>query len=261
RGTTFTTTYTYHHGYFDRIERDFRGFGRVEQIDVESFGAFARANAASPFVTDETLFQPPVKTVTWFRLGAFEHESTTPALYEDEFFPRGLDWAASTAKLVQGVFAERRLPDLEFAQPRLPADDWREALRACTGMILRQEVYELDVAALTEGRHEPVKLISAAFHNCRIDCLQPRRSNRHGVFLVTESEALAYHYDLDLRPATITPDPRVEHRLNLKVDRAGRLLQSAAVAYGRAESFSDASIDATTVARIVEAQRRTHLHY
>src|SRR5262249_50724920 len=31
--------------------------------------------------------------------------------------------------------------------------------------------------------------------------------------------------------------------------------------YGRAESFSDASIDATTVARIVEAQRRTHLNY
>jgi Insecticide toxin TcdB middle/N-terminal region len=65
RGTRFATDYRYHHGYFDGTEREFRGFGRVEQIDAETFGEFAEANAASPYVTDDhTLYQPPVKTIT-----------------------------------------------------------------------------------------------------------------------------------------------------------------------------------------------------
>ena len=45
RGTTFTTTYSYHHGYFDGIEREFRGFGRVTQT-TEDYGRFAAGNAA-----------------------------------------------------------------------------------------------------------------------------------------------------------------------------------------------------------------------
>ena len=45
--------YSYHHGYFDGAEREFRGFGRVEQVDVEDYEDFAAANADSPFVTDD----------------------------------------------------------------------------------------------------------------------------------------------------------------------------------------------------------------
>src|SRR5262249_50423584 len=34
----FVTRYTYHHGHFDGIEREFRGFGRVDQLDTEELG-------------------------------------------------------------------------------------------------------------------------------------------------------------------------------------------------------------------------------
>src|SRR5262249_19202526 len=64
RKTTFSSTYSYHHGYFDGAEREFRGFGRVEQVDVEDYGTAAAANADSPFVSHKELFQPPVKTIT-----------------------------------------------------------------------------------------------------------------------------------------------------------------------------------------------------
>ena len=37
----FVSTYAYHHGYFDGIEREFRGFGMVEQWDTESFSRFS----------------------------------------------------------------------------------------------------------------------------------------------------------------------------------------------------------------------------
>jgi hypothetical protein len=32
----FTTGYSYHHGYYDGFEREFRGFGMVEQRDTRS---------------------------------------------------------------------------------------------------------------------------------------------------------------------------------------------------------------------------------
>ena len=72
RKTSFSTTYTYHHGYFDGTEREFRGFGRVEQVDIENYGDFAQGNITSPYITDDkSLYQPPVKTITWFHTGAF----------------------------------------------------------------------------------------------------------------------------------------------------------------------------------------------
>src|SRR3990170_4545269 len=50
RKTSFSSTYSYHHGYFDGIEREFRGFGRVEQVDVETFGTFGKGNEESPYI-------------------------------------------------------------------------------------------------------------------------------------------------------------------------------------------------------------------
>jgi hypothetical protein len=38
-GNRFVTRYAYHHGYFDGIEREFRGFGMGEQWDTEEFAA------------------------------------------------------------------------------------------------------------------------------------------------------------------------------------------------------------------------------
>jgi len=34
-GNRFVTRYAYHHGFFDGAEREFRGFGMVEQWDTE----------------------------------------------------------------------------------------------------------------------------------------------------------------------------------------------------------------------------------
>ncbi len=92
----------------------------------------------------------------------------------------------------------------------LSAEEWREALRACKGMMLRQEVYELDVDALERPKnpeHVPVKLFSTAYHNCHIRRLQPKALNSHAVFLVAESEAITYHYELDLTQDDIAPRP------------------------------------------------------
>jgi RHS repeat-associated protein len=245
RNTTFTTTYSYHHGYFDGIEREFRGFGRVEQIDTEDYGTVAANNAGSPYVSDATLFQPPVKTVSWFHTGAFLDGERILSQFAHEYFQNPL---------------EAGLPEPDLVSVGRSHQEWREALRSCKGMLLRQEVYELDVQALGAGEQRPVKLFSAAFHNCHIERLQPRAANRHAVFLVTESEAITYHYELDLTTPT-TPDPRATHTLNLKVDELGQVLQSVAVRYPRFKQFSDAQLSNGTVQLIRDVQKELHIAY
>lgn len=257
RGTAFSSTYSYHHGYYDGIEREFRGFGRVEQIDVEDYGQFETANSGSPWVTDDRrLYQPSVKTITWFHTGVAMDRRRVLSHFEQEYFPARYRF--------DGEFRERALPE-PLLDKELDADEWREALRACKGMALRQEVYELDVGALTGAgqRHRPVRIYSAATHNCRIQRLQPRGSNRHAVFLVTESEALTYQYEQPLpEPGShVRPDPRIAHTLTLRVDELGLPLQTIAVAYPREGLHEDAALDQVAINRIRSVQSERHVAY
>ena len=262
RKTTFTSTYSYHHGFFDGIEREFRGFGRVEQVDIENYGTFADGNASSPYITpDKTLYQPPVKTITWFHTGAAIGRDTILNQFGNEYFPHWLE-AQRPGENVLGGFQENALPEPDLIAQNLTADEWREALRACKGMPLHQEIYELDVDALENDRkHKPVKLFSAATHNCHIQLLQRKADNRHAVFLVTESEAITYHYELDLKPETLQPDPRIAHTLNLKTDDFGNVLQSIAIGYPRRLAFNDVNLATQDVGRIRDVQRELHLAY
>jgi hypothetical protein len=72
-----TTEYRYHHGYWDGAEREFRGFGMVEQLDTENFETY---NAPGLHGTDVAFddfnapdrrkqFSPPTLTKTWFHQG------------------------------------------------------------------------------------------------------------------------------------------------------------------------------------------------
>lgn len=233
RKTTFTTSYSYHHGHFDGKEREFRGFGRIEQIDVEAYGTFAASNAGSPYVSaDKTLYQPPVKTVTWFHTGALLERDQILRQFASEYFPQ---WFAArqSSQDALGSFKEHLMPEPELATPDLSPTEWSEALRACKGIPLRQEIYELDVDALIRGVHEPVKLFSATQHSYQVQRVQPSAGNPHAVFHVTRRETITYHYELDLRSAKITPDPRIAHTLNLKIDAYGNIQQAVTIGYSR----------------------------
>jgi hypothetical protein len=43
-GNRFVSLYRYRHGYFDGEEREFRGFGYVEQTDTEAYAELAKGN-------------------------------------------------------------------------------------------------------------------------------------------------------------------------------------------------------------------------
>jgi RHS repeat-associated protein len=249
--TQFSNQYSYHHGYYDYGEREFRGFGRVEQVDTETFGEFANANANSPYITaDKLLYQPPVMTKSWFHTGAFLDKEKILSQFAHEYFA-----PASPS------FNENKLPEPDLGSLDLTIEEFKEALRSCKGMTLRQEVYELDVNELDNGIFKQVKLFSTAFHNCHIQMLQPQKQNLYAVFLTTESEAITYNYELDLSVPGILPDPRIAHTLNLQTDELGNVLQAIAAVYPRIGKLVDATLPAGAEDLIRAVQQEGHLGY
>jgi Salmonella virulence plasmid 65kDa B protein/Insecticide toxin TcdB middle/N-terminal region/Insecticide toxin TcdB middle/C-terminal region len=126
--TRFVSQYTYHHGYFDGIEREFRGFGMVEQQDTEAFEDYVVGvkHVEGTQELDPELYQPPVTTRTWFHTGAFLNRGTILHQLQDEYYHK-----------------EHYTPE-----PILPAGlserEYRECVRALKGLPLRQEVYSFD---------------------------------------------------------------------------------------------------------------------
>ena len=68
----FVTRYAYHHGYFDGEEREFRGFGMVEQWDTEQIGALTASGAYPQGGNiDDASHVPPAHKKTWFHTGVY----------------------------------------------------------------------------------------------------------------------------------------------------------------------------------------------
>jgi RHS repeat-associated protein len=233
--TTFTNSYSYHHGYYDHAEREFRGFGCVEQIDTEDFENFVLLGGTN--VTEADLHQPPVRTVTWYHTGFYFNEATILDLFEKEYTkgPHEFDLPNDIIQADPEVLSN------------LSAIDYREIARACKGMVLRQEVYANDNSNLQNLPY------SVATHNCLIKVLQLRAQNKYGVFFNHESEAVNYHYERNL------DDPRIEHSLNLEVDDTGHVLQSASVVYGRKNADTTAPDDIKN--DLNTEQQKSHVIY
>jgi Salmonella virulence plasmid 65kDa B protein/Insecticide toxin TcdB middle/C-terminal region/Insecticide toxin TcdB middle/N-terminal region/FG-GAP-like repeat len=213
--TKFVTLYKYHHGYFDVPEREFRGFGMVEQWDTESFSRFSGSGlfTQTPETAGEEFHLPPVHTKTWFHNGAYIAQDKISRHFEGEYYK--LD---SLAKL---------LPDSSLPGG-LSTQETIEACRALKGSILRQEVYADDA---TSGSPHPY---SATEHTYHIRLIQPIEDNPHAVFYAYECEALACHYERNPN------DPCIAHQVTLEVDEFGNALKSVAIGYPRRPSVPPA---------------------
>lgn len=233
-GNRFSTSYKYHHGYFDGIEREFRGFGMVEQRDTEEFTAFAAGAPAGTTNIDAASHVPPVLTKTWFHTGIYLGRN-----YVSDFFAGLLD-----DKDVGEYYREPGLTDDEARARLLPdtvlpegltVDEEREACRALKGMMLRQEVYALDATDTSSPgeKKRAATPYTVVEQNFTLERQQPRLGNRHAVFFAHPREVLSNQYERN--PA----DPRISHALTLEVDLFGNVLKSLAVAYGRRTPSTD----------------------
>ena len=225
-GTRLVTRSAYHHGHYDGVEREFRGFGFVERWDTEELGALAPTDV------------PPLLTRTWFHTGALAGGDAL-RLYADEYYREpGLTDVEAAAQLP----ADRAVP------AGLDGAETREALRALKGSLLREETYALDGSP---KEPHPYRVLDRSY---RIRLLQPRAGNEHAVFLAHGDESLEQFYERN------PDDPRVTHSLVLEVDAYGNEAKTASVAYGRrrpdpALAAADQADQARTHVRYVEHER------
>src|SRR5581483_2679508 len=238
-GNRFTTRYAYHHGYYDGFEREFRGFGMVEQWDTEELAALT-ASGTLPAATniDQNSYVPPVLTRTWYHTGVFIDHRHVSRQHEDEYY-RESDLSAAQLEAVlldDSILPTTiRLPDGTRPPFDLSGEEAQEACRALKGSLLRQEIYALDG---TDAQDRPY---SVSEHNYTIELLQPQGVNRHAVFFTHARETIDFHYErilFDVNGQKLA-DPRVSHTLTLAVDDFGNELQTVAVAYGRRHDDPD----------------------
>ncbi|GAA0403872.1 hypothetical protein Acor_24730 [Acrocarpospora corrugata] len=154
----FVSRYAYHHGHFDGDEREFRGFGAVDQWDTEEIGALTGAENEDPAAR-----LPPVRTRTWFHTG--------------------------------GLPGSGHLPPGSLNPPPLPggltADEEREAHRALKGSMLRQEVYAVDGGPRQEHPYQ----VTETSYAVRVE--QRRGPNPHAVFSTHPAETVERQHERD----------------------------------------------------------------
>ncbi|MGD2084944.1 MAG: SpvB/TcaC N-terminal domain-containing protein [Candidatus Aminicenantes bacterium] len=208
-GTSLTTTYKYHHGYYDTVEREFRGFGLVEQWDAEVF------NENNDQGEEEKEYVPPVYTKTWHHTGAYVMEGIFSRQFAAEYYSKD-----------ENAY---HLPDtrIDANGENLDAGEIREAHRAMKGMVLRSEVYAQDQI---EGVSQHPYTVSEA--NAVIRLVQPRQGNKNAVFMVIPRENLTYYYERN------PDDPRISHGFTLEVDEYGNVLKRCDLVYPRRDSDS-----------------------
>lgn len=220
--TIYTQVYSYHHGYYDHPEREFRGFGRVDTIDTDMAVAYNST-------TEHDLDQFPVLTKTWYHTGAWMRDKTLLDAYAQEYY--ATDWAELP---LEPEIIPAAVPGGPF-----PGIEAREAYRALKGQALRQEVYALDGSPL-EGVPYTV-----ATHAYSIKEIQPKGDNLYAVFISYAREGLSFSCERN------THDPRVIHELTLAVDEYGNILESAKVAYPRRGTHSVPAEVAAVQARML----------
>jgi RHS repeat-associated protein len=230
----YTTRYSYHHGYYDGVEREFRGFAMVESYDTEELAVLAAAGAdRTSAALDPATDVPPVLTRTWMHTGIYPDQGRVSRMFADEYYqPPGGGPGLPDTVLPDTL----RLPGQPPRPWRLSPAEARDACRALKGQPLREEVYALDG---TEAQHRPY---SVTEHNYTIELLQPGLpprpdgpQNYHAVFLAHARETITAHYERALYAVDSDPraDPRITHDVVLAVDDYGHPLRSASASYGR----------------------------
>jgi RHS repeat-associated protein len=236
------TRYAYHHGYFDGYEREFRGFGMVEQWDTEEFRSDTSFDDGDFVNWCEQSWSPPMLTRTWYHTGAFTDAVAVSQQYLSEYWVE----PALRAQNPADDAAAMRLPDTVLPAG-LDALEVQEAYRALKGHALRIETYAND------GSDAAANPYTVTEQNFTIACLQHIDGNQHAVFYVNSRETLSFNYERG--PA----DPRAGHQVILETDAYGNVLRSVSMGYPRRSTPTEPGLSAAAQAMLEYDQARLHV--
>jgi len=175
-GATLTSEFSYHHGYWDGAEREFRGFATVDQHDIQS-------GVSTPFGS------PPTRMRTWFHPGPVDGDSGDWA----ELDLSHECWPGDPPLLGQaGAVADflRALPDRRSR---------RDALRALRGSVVRTELYALDG---TVRATRPYTVTETAFTLREVSPPAPGDTRRRRIFTVLPTAERTTQWERGSDPLT-----------------------------------------------------------
>ncbi|MCE6979962.1 toxin [Pseudomonas frederiksbergensis] len=193
--------FEYFEGYYDGVEREFRGFGRVYQTDSE----LTATNTAGGHTA-------PMRVKNWFHTGRgidVALKDTCPL--DDEATPLG-------QTLISQFDATRGTEHI--SQHR--AADEQEIAYALSGRLLRSEVSQADDP-------EPARLFSQTDHRYRVRQINSEPTS----LMVLEQEVRSYRYE------RFMDDPRCQHVVNLEWDAYGQLVHSFTIDCARRRTEAD----------------------
>lgn len=204
-GNSVTRQYSCHHGVYDGIEREFRGFGLVTAQDAQQ---------VATTVQSDVPVAPPLLTKTWYHTGR----------EADETVLSGSPYTDADAVTVNATRLTRydatQNEDVEL-DTKEDATTRRWLFRALKGVPLRQEVYGLD-----GGDKEAIPYtVSTSRYQVRL--VQPAADHASPVALPGALEQVDYHYE------RIAVDPMVSQQVQLRRDTYGIVNWQVGVNYPR----------------------------
>lgn len=201
----YVSRYWYRHGFYNKAERQFEGFGYFEQTDMEGRNLKG----------DRLFDRSPKLTKQWQHLGAYLDEPSISRQFESEYYqsPHAYD-----------------LPDsiIENASD-LSVSEILQAKAALAGQPLRIEIYTCE--PLLPGQERPVPKghpYSITSTRSRVRKVLPEKlSGPYSVFQSLPEESLTQVFESN------ETDPRIAHEMTLETNSFGQVLKSASIAYGR----------------------------
>ncbi|MBS1581381.1 MAG: VCBS repeat-containing protein, partial [Bacteroidetes bacterium] len=218
-----TTRYFYHHGYWDGAEREFRGFGRVDQFDTETFERYHTddliLDAALTGVSVEH-YAPPVLAKNWFHLGpvgAANGDWGELDLHSEY-------WSGDADMLV-------RDPDMLAMIQGLPRRARRDAYRTLRGTALRSELYAMDGSPLQQRPYT----VSETQTGLRLVDGPATNATIRALAVETHSNCIFFSYGLGSRSTTWERggDPMTKCSFTGAIDAYGQPLSQVSIAVPR----------------------------
>ncbi|KDD68058.1 toxin [Pseudomonas mandelii PD30] len=212
-GNRLTQRFKYRRGFYDSTEREFRGFGLLQQTDSPT----SRGSTENSPHTSATL------TKTWFHTGeevdpsnlGYNRSDATAAALKATVLEMGESWGPAehtpAVDAISHMLARRR----EFA-------------RALSGHTLRVETYGQDQSP--KAKHP----YSVQQHRYLIR--EFRGLGKHSPYSIVHPavvESINYQYE------RIPDDPRCTHTINLEWDSYGHLTHSLEISYARRKTATD----------------------
>jgi hypothetical protein len=199
-GNCLTRGFTWQEGYYDSREREFRGFGHVQQTDSE---------AAT--INPDPGFSQPVRVLTWYHTGRALNLSRLTYFKRD----------AQAIALGKTLFTryERKKGVDKIVKTTLDAESKYQIARALVGSVLRSETYA-DTPRLTM----PYLVVERRY---LVREVRPQDRYAAAVLLPMLAEEIEYQYD------GFVNDPLCRHSINLLRDAYGSLIRGFDVSYAR----------------------------